>query len=132
MREPGPDGGGHHVDPIARSILSKKLPAGLDAPVLDEKVARAASMGDLSSARTSAEAPVETAAAAGCPTTALRTDMHEPLADNVGTAIVIAIATRVIRAEVLARAHSDAALGRLSRISAEPAAPRPHFLAEVR
>ena len=94
-----------HIDLIVPSILSKKLAAGLDALVLDVKVGSAAFMRDLSSARTLAEALVETAAAAGCPTTALLTDMDAPLAGNVGTALEI-----VFVMEVLTGAAADSRL----------------------
>ncbi|HET9068565.1 MAG TPA: thymidine phosphorylase, partial [Amaricoccus sp.] len=66
------------IDLITASILSKKLAAGLDALVLDVKAGSGAFMATLHDARALAEALVEVANGAGCPTRALITDMNEP------------------------------------------------------
>jgi thymidine phosphorylase len=75
------------VDLITASILSKKLAAGLEALVLDVKVGTGAFMGDVSQAMELAQALVSTAQGAGCMTSALITDMNQPLADSAGNAL---------------------------------------------
>ncbi len=78
------------LDLITASILSKKLAAGLGALVLDVKVGTGAVMQDLDDARALAQALVDTANGAGCPTTALITDMNQPLLPAIGNAVEIA------------------------------------------
>ena len=84
------------VDLITASILSKKLAAGLGALVLDVKVGSGAFMKTDSDARTLARALVDTAKGAGCPTTALLTDMNQPLAPNLGNATEVAVCMEVL------------------------------------
>lgn len=84
------------LDLITASILSKKLAAGLDALVLDVKVGSGAFMKDADAARELAEALVRTANAAGCKTTALVSDMSQPLARSVGNAVEVAEVMRVL------------------------------------
>ncbi|MET3613841.1 thymidine phosphorylase [Rhizobium aquaticum] len=74
---------------ITASILSKKLAAGLETLVLDVKVGSGAFMTDLVEARTLARSLVEVANGAGVKTTALITDMNEPLADCAGNALEV-------------------------------------------
>ncbi len=83
------------VDLITASILSKKLAAGLEALVLDVKTGAGAFMTTEDEARALAQAMVSTANGAGCKTTALITDMDQPLAQNVGNAVEVfdAVAT---------------------------------------
>ncbi|WP_375261017.1 thymidine phosphorylase [Palleronia sp.] len=78
------------IDLITASILSKKLAAGLQALVLDVKAGSGAFMRDAADARALAEALVQTATEAGCPTAALVTAMDEPLAPGCGNALEIA------------------------------------------
>ncbi|WP_299153492.1 thymidine phosphorylase [uncultured Tateyamaria sp.] len=78
------------LDLITASILSKKLAAGLDGLVLDVKVGSGAFMKDMDEARGLADALVKTANAAGCKTTALITDMSQPLAPALGNALEVA------------------------------------------
>lgn len=77
------------IDLITASILSKKLAAGLGALVLDVKVGSGAFMKALPEARALARALVDTANGAGCTTTALITDMSQPLAAAAGNALEI-------------------------------------------
>lgn len=84
------------LDLITASILSKKLAAGLDGLVLDVKVGSGAFMKDADSARNLADALVKTANAAGCKTTALITDMSQPLAPALGNALEVTEAMRVL------------------------------------
>ncbi|MHC0054548.1 thymidine phosphorylase [Actibacterium sp. D379-3] len=77
------------VDLITASILSKKLAAGLEGLVLDVKVGSGAFMKDLEDAEDLAEALVETAQGAGCMTTALITDMSQPLVGAAGNALEV-------------------------------------------
>lgn len=75
------------VDLITASILSKKLSAGLEALVLDVKCGSGAFMRSTADARELARALVDTANLAGCRTTALITDMDQPLAHALGNAL---------------------------------------------
>ncbi|MDE1160019.1 MAG: thymidine phosphorylase [Neorhizobium sp.] len=74
---------------ITASILSKKLAAGLETLVLDVKVGNGAFMQDVAAAETLARSLVEVANGAGLKTSALITDMNEPLADTAGNALEI-------------------------------------------
>ena len=84
------------LDLITASILSKKLAAGLQGLVLDVKTGSGAFMKTVDEARALARALVETAVAAGCPTSALITDMSQPLAPDLGNALEVAAALRVL------------------------------------
>ena len=77
------------VDLITASILSKKLAAGLEALVLDVKCGSGAFMKTLAEAEALARALVSTAQGAGCMTTALITDMSQPLATAAGNALEV-------------------------------------------
>jgi thymidine phosphorylase len=77
------------IDLITASILSKKLAAGLQGLVLDVKVGSGAFMTTMEDAVALAESLVDTANGAGCPTTALITDMNQPLVMAVGNALEI-------------------------------------------
>lgn len=77
------------TDLITASILSKKLAAGLDALVLDIKLGSGAFMQTMEEAETLARALVNTARGAGCPTTALITDMSQPLAKSMGNTLEV-------------------------------------------
>ena len=85
------------LDLITASILSKKLAAGLDGLVLDVKVGSGAFMKSADEARALAQALVQTANLAGCPTTALITDMNAPLAPALGNALEVAEVMKVLR-----------------------------------
>lgn len=87
------------LDLITASILSKKLAAGLDGLVLDVKVGTGAFMKSLEEAQRLAEALVRTANAADCKTTALITDMNQPLAPSLGNALEVIEALRVLRGD---------------------------------
>jgi thymidine phosphorylase len=87
------------IDLITSSILSKKLAAGLEALVLDVKVGSGAFMKDLGQARKLARSLVSVANGAGCRTTALLTDMNEPLADSAGNALEVKSALIVLKNE---------------------------------
>lgn len=77
------------IDLITASILSKKLAAGLEALVLDVKCGSGAFMKTLADAEALARALVSTAQGAGCMTTALITDMSQPLATAAGNALEV-------------------------------------------
>lgn len=95
------------VDLITASILSKKLAAGLEALVLDVKVGTGAFMGSEAEALALAQALVFTAQGAGCMTSALVTDMNQPLASSAGNALeiseVMGVLTRASRSTCLER-----------------------------
>lgn len=74
---------------ITASILSKKLAAGLDALVLDVKWGSGAFMKTVEDARTLANSLVNVANQFGVKTTALITDMNQPLGRMVGNAVEI-------------------------------------------
>lgn len=87
------------IDLITASILSKKLAAGLDALVLDVKAGSGAFMASDAAARDLAEALVSTANSAGCRTSALITDMDQPLARSAGNALEVAEAIAVLKGQ---------------------------------
>lgn len=87
------------IDLITASILSKKLAAGLDALVLDVKTGSGAFLKKAEASTRLAEALVQTANGAGCRTSALMTDMDQPLARSAGNALEVAEAIRVLRGE---------------------------------
>ncbi|WP_050526665.1 thymidine phosphorylase [Pseudorhodobacter aquimaris] len=74
---------------ITASILSKKLAAGLEGLVLDVKCGSGAFMKTEGEARALAQALVSTAQGAGLMTTALITDMSQPLAAAAGNALEV-------------------------------------------
>ncbi len=74
---------------ITASILSKKLAAGLDGLVMDVKTGSGAFMATLEGSQELAESLALVATQAGLPTTALITDMNEPLASAAGNAVEV-------------------------------------------
>lgn len=97
------------LDLITASILSKKLAASPDALVLDVKLGSGAFMKSPDEARALARALTETANAAGCRTSALITDMSQPLAPSLGNALEVGEVMRV-----LTSGHADDPLAQLS------------------
>lgn len=87
------------LDLITASILSKKLAAGLDALVLDVKSGNGAFLKGAGQAQALAASLVETANGAGCRTSALVTDMDQPLARSAGNAIEVLESIRVLCGE---------------------------------
>jgi thymidine phosphorylase len=77
------------IDLITASILSKKLAAGLEALVLDVKCGSGAFMKTSAQAEALARSLVKTAQGAGCMTSALITDMSQPLATAAGNALEV-------------------------------------------
>ncbi|MCA9178483.1 MAG: thymidine phosphorylase, partial [Planctomycetales bacterium] len=71
---------------ITASIMSKKLAEGLDALVLDVKWGSGAFMKSLERARALARSLADTGRAMGVTTTALITDMNQPLGRSIGNA----------------------------------------------
>ncbi|WP_170465298.1 thymidine phosphorylase [Ruegeria arenilitoris] len=90
------------LDLITASILSKKLAASPEALVLDVKVGSGAFMKTLEDARKLARALSETANAAGCRTSAVITDMHQPLAPALGNALEVAEVMKVMTQDAYA------------------------------
>ncbi len=88
------------LDLITASILAKKLAGGLEGLVLDVKVGKGAFMKDMASARALAQALTETANAAGCKTTAVISDMSQPLAPSLGNALEVAEVMRVLTGDL--------------------------------
>ncbi len=84
------------IDLITASILSKKLAAGLQGLVMDVKVGSGAFMKSVDEARNLARTLVEVAGGAGCPTTALITDMSAPLAPALGNAVEVGVSMEIL------------------------------------
>ncbi|HVY19652.1 MAG TPA: thymidine phosphorylase [Bauldia sp.] len=87
---------------ITASILSKKLAAGLGSLVMDVKTGSGAFMQKLEDSRALAKSLVEVANGAGLKTSALITDMNEPLATAAGNAVEVQNAV-----DFLAARHID-------------------------
>ena len=77
---------------LTSSILSKKLAAGLHGLAMDVKFGSGAFLPPLGKARALAKALVDVANGAGLPTTALLTDMDEPLGSAAGNGLEVAYA----------------------------------------
>ncbi len=84
------------IDLITASILSKKLAAGLENLVLDVKFGSGAFMKTMTDARNLAQSLVTTANGAGCNTSALITDMNQPLASSMGNALEVMAAVEMM------------------------------------
>lgn len=93
------------LDLITASILSKKLAAGVDGLVLDVKLGSGAFMKTGDDARALARALVETANAAGCPTSALITDMDQPLCPALGNALEVDHVMQVLNGQAKGRLY---------------------------
>ena len=78
------------IDLITASILSKKLSAGLGSLIMDVKVGNGAFMQTIEEAHVLARSIVDVANGAGVRTSALITDMNQPLADCAGNALEVA------------------------------------------
>ncbi len=74
---------------ITASILSKKLAAGLHGLAMDVKFGKGAFMARFEDAEELALSLATVATGAGLPTTALLTDMNEPLASSAGNALEV-------------------------------------------
>ncbi|MDB5523616.1 MAG: deoA [Rhizobium sp.] len=82
---------------ITGSILSKKLAAGLQTLIMDVKTGNGAFMQSMQDAEILARSIVDVANGAGVKTSALITDMNEPLADCAGNAVEIAHAMEFLQ-----------------------------------
>ncbi|MCF4097463.1 thymidine phosphorylase [Maritalea mediterranea] len=94
-----------NISLITGSILSKKLAAGLDALVLDVKVGSGAFMKSADEANALAQSLVQVANGAGVRTSALISDMNQPLASAAGNALELQNAVQFLTGE-----HRDANL----------------------
>ena len=95
------------IDLITASILSKKLAAGLQALVLDVKCGSGAFMKTLADAEALAMSLVATAKGAGCKTSALITDMTQPLATAAGNALEVIEVMETLTGTAVNRALFD-------------------------
>jgi thymidine phosphorylase len=95
---------------ITASILSKKLAAGLQGLVLDVKAGSGAFMAGLDEARELAGSLVSVANGAGLKTTALITDMNQPLASAAGNALEVLNAIQFLTGEDRAGRLTDVVL----------------------
>lgn len=82
---------------ITASILSKKLAASLDALVMDVKVGQAAFMKSNDRAFELAESLIRVGGQAGLPTTAIVSDMDQPLGAAIGNVIEVNEAIELLR-----------------------------------
>ena len=87
------------IDLITASILSKKLAAGLDALVLDIKFGSGAFMGSRSQAKKLADSLVNVGNGLGCKTSAILSDMNEPLCSSVGNALEMTKVVRILNGQ---------------------------------
>ncbi|MRU16266.1 thymidine phosphorylase [Roseovarius sp. A21] len=111
------------LDLITASILSKKLAAGLEGLVLDVKLGSGAFMKTPEDATALAAALVDTANAAGCKTSALITDMNQPLAPALGNALEVSEVMKVLTGQAKGRLHDlNCALGGVALSNADLAA----------
>ena len=84
------------VDLITASILSKKLAAGLEGLVIDVKCGNGAFMQDFNEASTLAKSLVNVSNESGCKTTALVTDMNQPLSQSIGNSLEVLAAIDIL------------------------------------
>ena len=77
------------IDLITASILSKKLAAGLEGLVMDVKTGNGAFMASYEDSRSLAKSIVGVANGAGVKTSALITDMNEPLCSAAGNGLEV-------------------------------------------
>lgn len=85
------------LDLITASILSKKLAAGLQGLVMDVKTGNGAFMAKHDDAVALAQSIVDVANGAGVKTSALITDMNQPLASAAGNAVEVREAVRFLQ-----------------------------------
>lgn len=84
---------------ITASILSKKLAANLDALVMDVKTGSGAFMQTEPQARELAESLIRVGQQAGLPTTAILSDMDQPLGRTIGNANEVNESVDVLRGQ---------------------------------
>ena len=85
------------IDLITASILSKKLAAGLEGLVIDVKCGNGAFMQDFNEASNLAKSLVTVSNKSGCKTTALVTDMNQPLSQSIGNSLEVLAAIDILK-----------------------------------
>ncbi|MCE8004642.1 thymidine phosphorylase [Billgrantia ethanolica] len=102
---------------IVSSILGKKLACGLDALVMDVKSGSGAFMPTHEASFELARTIAEVASRAGTPTTALLTDMSQPLAPCAGNAVEVREAIALLTCEKTGEKSGDKSGGRLLEVT---------------
>ena len=85
------------IDLITSSILSKKLAVGLDALVLDIKCGNGAFMESQDQAKELAKSLISVGNGLECKTTAVLTDMNEPLCSSVGNSLEVLKVVNILK-----------------------------------
>jgi len=85
------------IDLITASILSKKLAAGLEGLVIDVKCGNGAFMQDFNEASNLAKSLVTVSNESSCKTTALVTDMNQPLSQSIGNSLEVLAAIDILK-----------------------------------
>jgi pyrimidine-nucleoside phosphorylase len=88
---------------IVASIMSKKLAEGLDALVLDVKTGTGAFMQSMEESEMLATALVQTALKTGVKTSAIISDMNQPLGSAVGNALEVIECINILKGDVTDR-----------------------------
>ncbi|KXT80413.1 Pyrimidine-nucleoside phosphorylase [Streptococcus sp. DD11] len=84
---------------IASSVMSKKIAAGADSILLDVTVGEGAFMKNLADARRLAQTMVDLGKAVGRKTTAVITDMSQPLGTSIGNRLEILEALAILQGQ---------------------------------
>ncbi len=90
---------------ITASILSKKIASGISSLVLDVKTGNGAVMQSLDVSIFLAKSLVDVAVGAGLKTTAIITDMSQPLSNNAGNALEVEEAIKFLSCDVSANSR---------------------------
>lgn len=105
-----------NISLITASILSKKLAAGLDVLILDVKCGSGAFMKTFDDAKTLAQSLVKVANGAGMNTSALITDMNQPLASAAGNGLEMQNAVEFLTGDFVDPRLEEVTLGLAAKV----------------